>query len=204
MRLQDLCELITKGSSPKWQGVNYIDNNQGVLFITSENVGKYSLILNNKKYLEWKFNEIEPRSILRKNDILMNIVGGSIGRTAIYKLDEVANINQAVCLIRIINKHIFTPYLLHFLNSPICIKYMFEKQVDTARPNLSMSNIAKFLIPFPPINEQKRIVKKVDQLMTLCDQLEEKVKHVNDQKELLLQSLLYQLFHEQDTELVEA
>jgi len=105
VRLDAISLLITKGSSPKWQGVSYTDKEE-VLFITSENVGNNKLRMDKKKYVESKFNEIEPRSILAQNDILMNIVGASIGRTAIYDLDEVANINQAVCLIRVL----YDPY----------------------------------------------------------------------------------------------
>lgn len=193
-RLGDLCELITKGSSPKWQGVNYIDNQNGVLFITSENVGNYRLILTNKKYLEWKFNEIEPRSILKKGDILMNIVGASIGRTAIFEVDDVANINQAVCTIRTIDISIYRPYLLYFLNSSVCINYMYDKQVDSARANLSMGNISKFLIPLPPLNEQKRIVEKVDRFMYLCDELEKNIQQSKNDSELLMQSVLKEAF----------
>ena len=48
---------------------------------------------------------------------------------------------------------------------------MFDKQVDNARANLSMGNISKFIIPFPPLSKQHRIVAKVDELITLCDQL---------------------------------
>src|SRR5207253_5190406 len=130
-RLAALCELITKGSSPKWQGINYVSEGEGVLFITSENVGSYKLRLENRKYVEARFNEIEPRSILKRNDILMNIVGASIGRTALFDIDELANINQAVCLIRVAENSLL-PYLLHFFNSETCIQMMFDKQVDNA------------------------------------------------------------------------
>jgi type I restriction enzyme S subunit len=174
VRLGILCETITKGSSPKWQGVNYVDSTDGILFITSENVGNYYLKLDKAKYVEVKFNKVEPRSILKKNDILMNIVGASIGRTAFFDLEKVANINQAVCLIRMVNPNLFfeLKYFLYFFNSQVCIGYMFDKQVDNARPNLSMTNISQFAIPIPPLNEQKRIVAKVDGLMALCDELE--------------------------------
>ncbi len=171
IRLNHLSKLITKGSSPKWQGVDYTDDPSEILFVTSENVGSYELKLETKKYVEKKFNEVEPRSILMKNDFLMNIVGASIGRTAIYNIDDLANINQAVCLIRVFSDFINDQYLLHFFNSDICMSYMFDKQVDNARANLSMSNIAKFVIPFPPLAEQHRIVTKVNQLLTLCDSL---------------------------------
>ncbi len=171
VRLGDLSKLITKGSSPKWQGVAYTEHPEDVLFITSENVGSYVLKLDSRKYVERKFNEVEPRSILEKGDFLMNIVGASIGRTAIYCIDDLANINQAVCLIRLLAQYMDSQYLLHFFNSEVCISYMFDKQVDNARANLSMGNIAKFVIPFPPLPEQHRIVAKVDELMALCDTL---------------------------------
>jgi type I restriction enzyme, S subunit len=176
--LGTICELITKGSSPKWQGVHYADENEGILFITSKNVDNFKLKLSNKQFVESKFNEIEPRSILKRNDLLMNLVGASIGRTAIFESDEIANINQAVCLIRIFegDKFVNFRYFLLFFNSPICISYMFDNQVESARANLSMTNVAKFQIPLPPLAEQHRIVAKVDALMALCDTLESRLK----------------------------
>ena len=193
VRLGEISKLITKGSSPKWQGVNYTSDGTGILFITSENIDNYGLRFeNNKKHVESKFNEIEPRSILKKLDILMNIVGASIGRVAYFDLEEIANINQAVCLIRIINidNDFRLKYLLHFLNSQTCISYMFDKQVDNARANLSMSNIAKFPIPLPPLAEQKRIVAKVDALMALCDELEQQLKDATDKQTAILNAVL--------------
>lgn len=172
VRLGRLVELITKGSSPTWQGIRYTENPNDLLFITSENVRNYELKLDKVKYVEWRFNEIEPRSILRKNDILMNLVGGSIGRTALYHLDKVANINQATCIIRMNDKLNNLRFFLHFFNSPTCLSYMFDKQVSNARENLSMESVRSFSIPLPPLSEQKRIVEKVDSLMALCDKLE--------------------------------
>ncbi len=170
-RLEKMTSLITKGSSPKWQGISYTENPTDVLFVTSENVGAFELRLNKKKFVEKKFNDVEPRSILQKHDFLMNIVGASIGRTATYNINVLANINQAVCLIRSFPLLSCNKYFLTFFNSNICISYMYDKQVDNARPNLSMANISKFIIPVPPLPEQHRIVAKVDELMTLCDQL---------------------------------
>ena len=168
VRLNSIVELITKGSSPKWQGINYVENN-GILFLTSENVGSFSLLLNKKKFVETKFNDLSPRSILKKNDFLMNIVGASIGRTALFNIEETnANINQATCIIRIIEKYKSVEllnYLLIFFNSSICYSYMCNNLVDCARANLSMSNIANFLIPLPPLAEQQHIVEKIEQLL---------------------------------------
>jgi len=184
-RLAEICKLITKGSSPKWQGISYVSADHGVLFITSENVGAYKMLLGNRKFVDARFNEIEPRSILKRNDLLMNIVDASIGRVACFSSDEVANINQAVCLIRVAD-HSLVPYLLHFLNSETCIEMMFDKQVENARANLSMGNIAQFPLPLPPLAEQKRIVAKTNQLISLCDELEAKLRQAEADSEKLM------------------
>ncbi len=176
-RLGEIASNITKGSSPNWQGIKYVKSEEeGVLFITSKNVGNYTLIFDELTYVEKEFNEIEPRSILRKNDLLTNIVGGSIGRTAMYDLDKIANINQAVCLIRFETSGIDLKYFLHLMNSNMIIDLMFKNQFAPGRANLSMSNIAGFCVPLPPINEQNRIVIKIEQLMKLSDELEQTIQ----------------------------
>ena len=171
VRLGSLAELITKGSSPSWQGIKYV--NQGLLFVTSENVGVEQLLLDNPKYLEEKFNELQGRSILKKHDILTNIVGASIGRTTIYDRDELANINQAVCLIRLINSNL-NVYIVKYLNSYVAYKIMMNDKVDTARANISLTNISEFVVPLPPLAEQKRIVERIEELLPYTKQLAKK------------------------------
>lgn len=170
-RLGALAKLITKGSSPAWQGVSYTDETQGVLFVTSENVGNNEMLLSKRKYVERKFNEMHPSSILKYGDILTNLVGASIGRTAIFSEDiSDANINQAVCIIRLINIST-TNYILKYLSSNMAIREMLNDIVDTARANLSLTSVANLLIPLPPLAEQKRIVKKIEELMELSEKL---------------------------------
>ena len=170
-RLTELSSVITKGSSPKWQGITYVDEKNGILFITSKNIGKEKLLMNKTKYVEKKFNDMHSTSILKFGDILTNIVGASIGRTAIYNLNsENSNINQAVCIIRLINLD-FRMYIIKFLNSPIAFQMMTNNSVDSARANLSLSSVSNFLIPLPPLAEQKRIVEKIEELMTFCEKL---------------------------------
>ena len=168
VRLGNISKLITKGSSPKWQGINYVEN--GLLFITSENVGKGQLLLEEPKYVEAEFNDIQSRSILFNGDILTNLVGASIGRTAVYNLECEANINQAVCLIRLVNEDI-KEFVVKYMNSYIVYKIMMNDKVDTARANISLSNINDLIIPLPPLEEQKRILAKIEELITYCDML---------------------------------
>ena len=165
VRLGNLSKLITKGSSPKWQGVNYTDSEKGILFVTSENVGVCQMLLQRKKYIEKKFNDMHKSSIIIKGDILTNIVGASIGRTAIFdENDENANINQAVCVIRLIN-YSMNNFILRYMSGNDAVSLMIGKTVDTARANLSLTSVANLLVPLPPLTEQKRIADKLDEVL---------------------------------------
>ena len=158
-RLVSLTAIITKGASPKWQGVDYTSS--GTMFITSENVGVETLLLESPKFLPEKINEIQPRSILETHDILTNIVGASIGRTCEYTLVDSANTNQAVAIIRLIAVEMVS-YVVKCLNSDYCVNLMFANQVNVARANLSLSSLANFLIPIPPLKEMYRIIAHLD------------------------------------------
>ena len=199
-RLGEICDTITKGSSPNWQGVQYVDEAKGILFITSKNVDSFKIDLTKATYVEEKFNEIEPRSILKKGDLLTNIVGASIGRTALFDLDVIANINQAVCILRIEHNLINKDYLLNLMNSDLALKMMFESQFAPGRANLSMGNIASFTIPIPPLTEQIRIVQKVDELMQYCNKLEASIKQSESQNEKLLQQVLREALRKEPVE----
>ena len=137
-----------------------------------------------KKYVEKKFNLIEQRSILNKGDILTNIVGASIGRTAIFDLEEKANINQAVCLLRP-NTNIVNPiYVMTYFNSDAFLNQLLNNKVENARANVSMGVLGKLIIPLPDLTTQKTIVAQIEreqalvhanqELITL---FEEKIKH---------------------------
>ena len=146
------------------------------------------------KYVERRFNQIESRSILKRGDILLNLVGASIGRSALFDLESAANINQAVALIRPIkdNAYFLSSYLLHYLNSPVGISEMLGSRVVTAQPNISLSDTRNFLIPLPPLAEQHRIVAKVDELMALCDRLETSLITRDETRRRLLESVLHE------------
>ena len=165
--LKDISELITKGASPNWQGIEYVDDDTQTLFVTSENVRDGYIDLSKKKYLMDAFNERQKRSVLNKGDFLINIVGASIGRAAQFNLNVKANINQAVALVRLKEGLINDKYLLTYLNSPKALKMYESMQVSVARANLSLQNINDLEILLPPIelqNQFANFVKQVDKL----------------------------------------
>lgn len=190
-KMSDISDLITKGASPKWQGFEYCErSDDSILFITSENVGKEEILLNNRKYLSKDFNDKQRRSILEKGDILTNIVGASIGRTAIFDLEDLCNINQAVCLIRLKDKQC-AKYITKYMNSHIAIEAMTGMIKDCARANVSLTNVADLYVPFPDSEEQQKIVAQLDELQEQTKKLEQiyeqKIKDLDELKQSILQ-----------------
>ena len=184
-RLSDYSVLITKGASPKWQGINY--KRKGTLFITSENVREGYIDISKPKYLENKINERLPRSILRKEDILINIVGASIGRAAKYNYEYLANINQAVALVR--TKNINNIFLLTYLNSEQAIKMYNDMKKGGSRENLSLKNISDLKIPKATLalqNQFSEIVKQIDkqkfESMIQLNMMEKIYNIINDRR----------------------
>jgi Restriction endonuclease S subunits len=174
-KIEQISNLITKGASPSWQGINYVDDTTQTLFITSENVREGFLDLTREKYVENQIKTKQKRSCLKKGDVLVNIVGASIGRAAIFNINTDANINQAVCLIRL-NENASSKYLCYYLNSPEALKYYAENKVDVARANLSLKDIGNISIPMPPLPEQKEVVRILDSTI----EKEQKAKELSD------------------------
>lgn len=191
--LGELTERITKGSSPNWQGIAYVEK-PGILFVTSENVGEYRLLVDKPKYVEERFNEKDKKSVLRKGDVLTNIVGASIGRTAVFCSDEVANINQAVCLIRCKEPLLNNFYLTYLLNSPVFKQILHDNEVDNARANLSLGFFSQLVVPLPSIEKQNGIVTRLDAFRTETQRLESIYQQKLVALDELKKSLLDQAF----------
>lgn len=194
VKIIDHSELVTKGASPKWQGFDYIDDSSQLLFVTSENVREGFIDVSQPKYLSIEFNGKQKRSILKKGDILFNIVGASIGRAAIFYFDSMANINQAVAVIRLTQK-VFNKYLSYYLNSEVAKQAYLKKTVDVARANLSLADVNNIIFPLPlAIKEQQNIVAEIESRLSVCDKLEESINQSLQQAEALRQSILKKAF----------
>jgi restriction endonuclease S subunit len=193
VKLGDISYLITKGASPKWQGFNYTQDNSQTLFITSENVRENFLDISNPKFLENSFNDKQKNSVLRKYDLLINIVGASIGRASVFKLNSLANINQAVSKVSLVNHEMAEFYSLYF-NSKIANDIFNLKKVDVARANLSLHDINNIPVPLSSIKEQKQIVREIESRLSVADNLSESIDQSLQQAQSMRQSILKKAF----------
>ncbi len=154
---EELTTKITKGSSPRWQGFEY--QKEGVLFITSENVRDGYLDITAPKYLPDAFGDKAKNSKLWRGDILINIVGASIGRVCTFNLEKVeANVNQAVCVFRVKSPHL-PEFFLQYFQAPHVRSRLMGETSDSARPNLSLTDFREFEFEVPPVQEQRKIAK---------------------------------------------
>ncbi|GAB4591049.1 restriction endonuclease subunit S [Edwardsiella tarda] len=138
------------------------------------------------------------KSSLRYNDVgdvLVAMYGATIGKTAI--LGVKATTNQAVCAC--------TPfdgfsnlYLLQLLKA--YRPRLIGMGAGGAQPNISKDKIIATIVALPPFNEQKRIVSKIDDLMTLCDQLEQRSESQLAAHQTLVETLLATLTDSADSD----
>ena len=118
-------------------------------------------------------------------DVLIAMYGATIGKTSILEIP--ATTNQAVCACTPFVR-IFNVFLLTLLKA---YKSRFIGMgAGGAQPNISREKLIATVIALPPLAEQHRIVAKVDELMALCDELENQQTSSNAAHETLVATLL--------------
>ncbi len=187
VRLGKMSGLITKGSSPNWQGFEYCD--EGIIFIRSQNIGSGRLELQEVAHLPDAFNRKEKKSIIHKDDLLINIVGASIGRAAVAsEFIEGGNLNQAVALARL--KVGMEPnFVMNFLLDDDGQEQLHKQKKEIARANLSLQGLNNLIIPCPRTIEQQEIVNTLSTV-------ENKIKSEENIKaalQVLFKTMLHQL-----------
>jgi type I restriction enzyme, S subunit len=121
-------------------------------------------------------------------DVLIAMYGATIGKVAI--LAEGAVTNQAVCACTP-SSAVFNKYLFYFLLSMRPALTAISE--GGAQPNISKRKIVEFPIPVPPLEEQRRIVAKIEELMALVDQLEAQLAASEETGTKLLYALVAEL-----------
>src|SRR5690242_1480073 len=103
----------------------------------------------------------------------MVAIGGSIGKVGIVDIE--CSCNQQSNYITLLNG--VEPRLIYYyLQSPYFQEQVLLRAPQTTLPILSKGKWDIIPIPLPPLAEQQRIVAKVNQLVSLCDELEAKLR----------------------------
>ena len=137
----------------------------GVLFLSAKDLLNDGSInyTNNVKYIsEEDYVRLSGKSKPQKGDIIYSRIGACLGKARIVKEDIRFLVSYSCCTIKpvLINKE----YLRHILDDVFVLKQAKKKTQSIGVPDLGIAEIKKFRIPVPPLNEQKRIVEKIDEI----------------------------------------
>jgi len=163
IKLGDLCEVITKGTTPTSIGYNFTDS--GIKFIKVESLTESGEIIPNKvAYIDEACHQALKRSQLKKNDILFSIAG-ALGRIGIVKEDILpANTNQALAIIRLKkDSNALVEFIAKYFNSNIVTDEIEKLRIGAAQQNLSLTQLNNLFVPLPPLPEQQRIISILDE-----------------------------------------
>ena len=198
VRLGDVCSYIQRGKGPA-----YIDNSD--FFVISQKCVRWTgLDLSQARFIDPEsVTKYEAIRLLCEGDILWNSTGtGTIGRACLVpplvnKQFLVAD--SHVTVVRPIG--LWSIFLWRWIHSP-SVQSQIEGVASgtTNQIELNTSTVISHLFPLPPLAEQHRIVAKVDELMALCDQLENQHNNAAEAHEKLVAHLLDTLTQSQNAE----
>ena len=160
-RLGDLCELITKGTTPTSVGFNFTDS--GINFVKIES------ITGNGRFIQDKFAHISKechnslsRSQLQEGDVLFSIAG-ALGRTAVVTKEILpANTNQALAILRLKDDNKVLPQFFEYLLlTDMATAQSAQNKTGVAQQNISLGQLGDYVLPIPSLEIQRELVEKV-------------------------------------------
>ncbi|NGQ42704.1 restriction endonuclease subunit S [Staphylococcus aureus] len=190
-KLGNLTTKIGSGKTPKGGSENY--TNKGIPFLRSQNIRNGKLNLNDLVYISKDIDDEMKNSRTYYGDVLLNITGASIGRTAINSIVEThANLNQHVCIIRL-KKEYYYNFFGQYLLSRKGKRKIFLAQSGGSREGLNFKEIANLKIFTPTIFEEQQ---KIGQFFSKLDQQieleEQKLELLQQQKKCYIQKIFSQ------------
>jgi type I restriction enzyme S subunit len=143
-----------------------------------------------------KFKLMESFAV-RAGDFLVSCSGVTLGRITQVPQDfEPGIINQALLRVRINDHLLDSNYFKMLFRTPYFQRAIFDNSTGSAIPNVKgVKELKAIPIPVPPLAEQKRIVTKVTELLSLCDALEAKLTQAESASTQLLSAAVHHLLN---------
>lgn len=124
----------------------------------------------NTKIVRHIFDESLEPFLLKEKDIILCMTGGTVGKSYfVKKLNEQMMTNQRVATIRSIFVH--QEYINFIVLSPL-IQKIIKDSKNSTNDNISMGTINSFIVPLPPLDDQKRIITKIEELLPYIERYE--------------------------------
>ena len=174
MNLKEISKLITSGITPKSGGDAYTeDKSIGIPFVRSGNISiDGELNYDDLLYLKPEIHEnVMNSSKLKKDDILIAIVGATIGQVGIYLSEGEANINQAIALVRL-KEGYNVQFVKELIKSSIGQLSLNRLKRPVARANINLEEISRIKVVLPPKEKQEEIVEHISEMRARAKKLQ--------------------------------
>ena len=207
VRLSKIWTVINGDRGKNYPSKSKLSNN-GIPFISAVNLDGKTVVKDDKLLCmtEEQYEKL-GNGKLQRGDIVV-CIRGSLGKHGIYPFEKGAIASSLVILRSYFTHKSIDDFLMLYLDSPLLLSEIKKYDNGTAQPNLSAKNLEQFLIPLPPLAEQKRFVSKIEELLPLVDRYEQawtKLEDFNrrfpeDMKKSILQQAIQGKLVEQRSE----
>lgn len=189
-KLGEVAEKINSGKTPL--GGESVYTESGILFIRSQNVTDDKLSFENSTYISEEINSTMKNSVVKANDILLNITGASLGRSCVVPNNfTIGNVNQHVCIIRL-NKENNPRFVQPILSSTKGQNIFVSLQTGSGREGLNFESIKGIEISFPTLPEQNKIASFLTAVDEKIQALKKKHSLLEQYKKGVMQKLFSQ------------
>jgi type I restriction enzyme S subunit len=185
--------FVTKLAGFEYTDYIKLKESGDVPVIRAQNVRPLNIDKTNLLFIDKKTSLQLDRCSLTKKCLLVTFIGAGIGDVATFNEKERWHLAPNVAKMEPFEGceyMIEVKFINYFLMSNIGQRELFKHIKATAQPSLSMGTIRDIDIPLPPLPEQHRILAKIDQLMQLCDSLEQSIQQNQQYTQELLQVAL--------------
>ena len=203
-QLSDVSIIQEGAGIRKWQ---YRDSGTQILCVTNILDGSIDI---DKKELYISTEEYEEKYLhltLNEGDIVTSCSGGSWGKIAFFDVPKTMMLNTSTLRMRFFDDIADNNYLYYVCKSRF-FKLQLMKQLSGMQPNFGYAHYSRIMLPIPPLEEQHRIVAKIEELLPYIDRYAaayEKLEQFNakfpeDMKKSILQYAIQGKLVEQRTE----